>query len=216
MANVINGTDIVVFIGSEVVAHATSHSLSMTMATRDTSNKDTGKFDTKAPARLNVTASCDALVVYTDFAVMAAALLDREPLDVKFGQRSSDGSHDDTVFYAEGKFIITSLDMTAGDQENATYSASFEHYSDFALSTENDLRATIMGSNVTVNEGSDGFAAVYPKGGTPPYTFLWDDVGESTTQYLAGLEAGTFSCKITDVESASVTKTIKITEPPAA
>lgn len=200
MANVvINGTDIVVFIGADAVAHATSHTLGMTMATRETSNKDTGKFGTKAPARLEVNASCDALVVYTDFAIMAQAVTDREPLLVKFGERNTDGTLDEDKFYAEGMFIITSLEMTAGDQENASYSASFEHYSDFALSTDEDLRAIIMSSDATGS--ANGFVAVFPKEGTPPYTYLWAGAGAAdaaTTQSVAGLNPGSYTCTITD------------------
>ena len=208
---VINGTDIVVFMGADAVAHATSHTLGMTMATRETSNKDTGKFNTKAPARLEVTASCDALVVYTDFALMAAAVTDRAPLLVKFGERTAEGTLDDTKFYAEGMFIITSLEMTAGDQENASYSASFEHYSDFALSTEDDLRAFVMSSDAT---GADnGFVAVFPKSGTAPYTYLWAGAGnahEATTQSVAGLAPGTYSCTISDDDDGEVEKTITV------
>lgn len=199
MANVvINGSDIFVFIDGTPVAHATSHTLSMNMNTRDTSNKDTGKFNTKAVGRLDVSATAEALVVYTDFSVMANALLDRVPVTVSFGQRSGDVL-DQTVFYAEGEFIITSLEMNAADQENASYSCSFEHYSDFTLSDDTTLRASGM-----VSEDAT-FAAVFPKGGTAPYTFLWNDTGASTTQYLAAPDAGTYTCTIEDADEATVT-----------
>lgn len=216
MANdkvVINGTDIVAFADGDVLAHSTSHTLSISMNTRETSNKDTGKFNTKAPARLDVQATTEALVVYTDFADIAGKMIAREPIPMAFGERTAEDNLDETKFYAEGDFIITSLEQNAGDQENASYSATFEHYENFALSGDVDLRAGIAKTNTSSAEADDGFAAVLPRGGTAPYTFQWDDVGNSTTQAIEGLAAGTYKCTITDDDGTVVQRTVVITEP---
>jgi len=223
---VINGSDLYVFIDDAVVAHATSHSLSMKMNTRDTSNKDTGKFNTKAVGRMDVTATADALMVYDDLETLMAAYLAREEVHVAFGERTgavldggeyTGGNLDDTTFYADGNFIITSLDMNAGDQENASYSVTFENSdASFAYSGDGTLRAYIVRQNCTENAADDGVAMMMPSGGTAPYTFLWDDLGGSTTQALDDLAPGTYTCVATDDAAATVTVSCTITEPPVA
>ena len=46
---------------------------------------------------------------------------------------------------------------------------------------------------------NDGTATVYPSGGVPPYTYLWDSTtGFQTTQVATGLGAGTYSVTIFD------------------
>jgi hypothetical protein len=222
---VINGSDIVVFIDDVVVAHATSHTLSMKMATRPTSNKDTGKFNTKGTGRLDVTASCDALIVYADVSVMADAYLARSVVQIDFGERTgatltdgeySGGTLDTTKWYATGNFIITGLDINAADESNASYTASFENAdATFAFSTDTTLRVGISHTDSTANAEDDGQVFAKPKGGTPPYTFLWDDTGESTTQYVASLAPGTYTVVVTDADSATATASVVLTEPAA-
>ena len=226
MAEVINGSDLYVFIGGTVVAHATSHTLSMRMNTRDTSNKDTGKFNTKAVGRMDVSATADALVVYVDLETLMTAYLARDVVHVAFGERTgavlTDGAYvggnlDETKFYADGNFIITSLDMNAGDQENASYSVSFENSdATFSFSGDSALRAYIVRQNCTANASDDGIAVAMPSGGTPPYTFLWDDLGASTTQAIDSLPPETYTCVVTDSAAptpAEVTVSCTITEP---
>ncbi len=223
MAEVINGSDLYVFIGGTVVAHATSHTLSMKMNVRDTSNKDTGKFNTKAVGRMDVSATADALTVYTDLSTLMTAYLARVPVAVAFGERSgavlTDGEYtggalDTTTFYAQGNFIITGLDLNAGDQENASYSVSLENSdATFTFSGEGELRAFIVQQNCTANAAADGIAVAMPSGGTAPYTFLWDDLGGATTQALEGVVAGTYTVVVTDDAAAEVTVVCTITEP---
>jgi hypothetical protein len=55
-----------------------------------------------------------------------------------------------------------------------------------------------------------------PAGGTVPYTFLWDDLGASTTQSIDSLAPGTYTCVVTDDAAASVTVSCTITEPAVA
>jgi hypothetical protein len=214
MAVVINGSDIFVYIGGVKVANATSHTLTMNMATRDTSNKDTGKFNTKDVGRLDITASSDALVVYTDLAAMLTAYMARVPVTLHFAEDTA-GSPDTTKFYATGEFVITSMDINAADQANASYSCTFDHYSGFTWSGDAALAVGVLGTNLSANLSADGFVACFPKGGTAPYTFVWDDLGASTDQSVAGLPAGTYTVTVTDNDSAEVTGTVTITEPEA-
>ena len=149
---VINGSEVLVFFSAyaagttpawSVAAHATSHTLSLSMATRETSNKGTGGFVTKATGRIDVTGSMEGMYIdddaynYEDF---MTAMLAKTPLLMIFGKETSTGSGEpDTTtggkshFYASGLFIITGLDATFPDQANSTYTVNFEHYSDFKM-----------------------------------------------------------------------------------
>lgn len=226
---VINGSDLIVFLDDVPVAHGTSYSINMQMNVRNTSNKDTGKFDTSAPGRIKITASSDSLVVYDNLQAMIGAFLAREVVHLAFGERTgavlTDGEYvggqlDETTFFQEGNFIITGLDQNAGDQDNASYTASFENAdSSYSVSTDTALRLRLVKSDVTENAGADGFAAAIVKGGTPPYTYSWATDPEGTDQYISALEAGSYSVEVTDSATptpGTVTGTVIINEPPAA
>jgi hypothetical protein len=220
-----NGSDLYVFLDAVRIAHATSHSISMKMNTRDTSNKDTGKFNTKAVGRMDITASSDNLKVDTDFATLGAAYLARDVVHLAFGDQTGavltdgelvGGTLDDTKFYAEGNFIINGLDENAADQQNASYTVSFENSDgSFSFSTEGDLRVGVLKTNCTANAADDGFAACFPKGGTAPYTFSWDTTPAQTTQSIEGLEPGTYTVTVTDDALATAAGKVVITEPEA-
>jgi hypothetical protein len=211
--NEINGTKLRVWIEDEMVADATSHSLSIKMATRKTSNKDSGKFETKSPGRFEVTGSSDSLMVYGNFEAILAQMISQEPVTMDFGANTDDdGVLDETVWYASGEFIITGFDHTAGDDSNATYTISFEHYSGFTMNLDDmDLYVRTTQVNVTVHEAATGSAAAFVRGGIAPYTYLW--TGGATTSIISGKVAGTYTVTVTDSSSNTGTATVIITEP---
>jgi hypothetical protein len=147
MANeVINGTDVLIFMSSDgttwgSAAHATSHTLSIQMASRDTSNKGTGNFVTKAPGRLDVSGTLEGMYIdgdtynYEDF---MTAIVARTPVYMFFGGNNNNGTSDPSTstaggitFYSSGKFYITGVDATFPDQQNSTYTVKFEHAEGF-------------------------------------------------------------------------------------
>ena len=68
--------------------------------------------------------------------------------------------------------------------------------------------------DVTCPSGSDGTAAVSATGGTPAYTYHWDDAGNSTTASVSGLTAGTYHVTISDqVGVCQDVQTITIDQP---
>ena len=69
----------------------------------------------------------------------------------------------------------------------------------------------VQDSAVSTNGGSDGEATVTPVGGTPPYTYLWDN-GETTVQ-ATGLNAGLHSVTVTDSQNCETSCEIIIEEP---
>ncbi|PCH91771.1 MAG: hypothetical protein COB85_08775, partial [Bacteroidetes bacterium] len=59
----------------------------------------------------------------------------------------------------------------------------------------------------------DGFATVLVIGGTPPYTYSWDDPGTQTTALATGLCAGTYVINIIDSNACSGSASVIIGEP---
>lgn len=212
--NEINGTDLRVWIEGVKVADATSHTMSIQMATRGTSNKDSGKFDTEAAGRFKISATSDALMVYGNFEAILSAMLNQIPVTVDFGQKAADPSNDLDVskFYASGEFLITGFDSNAGDASNATYTVTFSHNSGFTMNLDDmTLLVKTQQVNVAVTGQSTGAAAAFVKGGIAPYTYAW--TGGATTAIISGKAAGTYVVTVTDSSSNTGTATVVITQP---
>tara|TARA_B100001250_G_scaffold213982_1_gene183535 strand:+ start:9337 stop:15732 length:6396 start_codon:yes stop_codon:yes gene_type:complete len=75
------------------------------------------------------------------------------------------------------------------------------------------LTGTSSFTDVSCYGASDGSATVTASGGTPGYTYLWDDPVAQTTQTATGLAPGTYTCLITDANGCTVTNTETITGP---
>ena len=219
MPNVINGTDLVVFMNGDIIAYSDNYTLTKKMKTRDTSNKDSGLWDQTASGRLNVTGSCKGLMVYGSFELLNAAFIARNPVLLEFGPRVGDavgGELDTARSYASGYFYIDTMDEGAGQEGNATYSMTFTHQTGFTHypSTSGALRVRISHSDCTTHGGSQGFAAAFPSGGVAPYTYAW--TGGATTQYITAKAAGTYTVTVTDATTGThltATATVIITEP---
>lgn len=69
--------------------------------------------------------------------------------------------------------------------------------------------------DVSCNGGSDGLATISTSGGTPGYTYLWDDPGAQTTNPASNLPAGTWTVIVTDTMGCMDTIQVTITEPTA-
>ncbi|HLG38839.1 MAG TPA: gliding motility-associated C-terminal domain-containing protein, partial [Chitinophagaceae bacterium] len=66
-------------------------------------------------------------------------------------------------------------------------------------------------NNATCNGSCNGFAWANPSGGTPPYTFLWQN--GSTLFTASGLCAGTYTVNIQDAAGCSTTQQFQIWQP---
>ena len=233
---VINGSDLYVFLNGVRIAHSTSHSIRMKMATRDTSIKDTGKFNTKGVGRMDITATSDNLLVDTDFATLFAAYLNRTVVAIDFGQQTGavltsgeliGGSLDVSEQYLTGNFIITGLDQNAGDQANASYTVSFDNADgSFALTPSTTLRVMIAHRDCMDNAETTPFtgsAYAMAFGGTNtkahPYTYAWSGTGivaPTNLQYIIAQPPGTYTCVVTGYTSsvpATASAVVVIGEP---
>lgn len=79
-------------------------------------------------------------------------------------------------------------------------------------------QADVLGVSTTVSDettvnGCDGSATANPTGGTPPFTYLWDDPLAQTTQTAVDLCAGIYQVFITDSNGCMVNTSIVINPP---
>ncbi|MDF2453061.1 MAG: hypothetical protein K0S26_2565, partial [Bacteroidota bacterium] len=75
------------------------------------------------------------------------------------------------------------------------------------------ITATLVPTNVSCFNGSNGAVTTTVAGGTSAYSYSWNP-GGATSQNVTGLIAGTYTLTITDVLNCIATKTVTITQPP--
>ncbi len=70
---------------------------------------------------------------------------------------------------------------------------------------------TIMTANdATCINSLDGEAWVVPSGGTQPYSFLWNNPGNSTTDTITGINPGLYIVTVTDVNGCTVADSVLV------
>lgn len=134
--SVLNGSSMLVYSGSmgswTPIATATNHTLNISMQTRDTSNKTSGKWVTRANGRLDVNGSAEGFCTHEEgfgYEQLMDLVLERSTVKLLFADVTSE---DDSTpltgseFYATGSFVFTSFDQTAPLEDNATYNVTFE------------------------------------------------------------------------------------------
>jgi len=76
------------------------------------------------------------------------------------------------------------------------------------------LNATVTSTNVTCN-GNDGTATVKATGGSPSYSYLWNDPSSQTGQAATGLSPGDYTVTVTDANGCTTTSSVTISQPNA-
>ncbi len=123
--SVMNSTDVVLKVGSKFVGKMTSASLSVTMATRDISTKDSAGWMEVLEGQKSWTLSGEGLVVYNNTGKTTpdeiyTLLSTRAVVVIQFGSASSDEK------YYTGSGFFTEFSTDAGVEDNATFSFSFQ------------------------------------------------------------------------------------------
>ncbi|MEO1437835.1 MAG: gliding motility-associated C-terminal domain-containing protein, partial [Bacteroidota bacterium] len=75
------------------------------------------------------------------------------------------------------------------------------------------LDISLNGSDLLCKGDSTGTVAVAVQGGTPGYTFLWNNPDSSTTSTVENLFAGIYTVTVTDDNGCTATGTTEVTEP---
>ena len=127
---IMNATDVLIQFSTDgstysEMGRCTSASLSVSMETRDTSNKDSAGWRELLEGQKSWSLSGDGLVTYNiasadGYSDLWGYLTARTKLYVKFGSTTTDEK------YYSGQGFLTSLDQEAGMEDNVTYSFSFE------------------------------------------------------------------------------------------
>ena len=137
---ILNGTDLLFYYSTDsgstwtALGHATSHSLSYSMGTRETSDKSSGTAKTIAPARTSFSGSADGLVTYVascDYHTLLGFIKNRTMLKIASAQDSGGDPDSATVAtgtnaYYTGDIYLTDVTKNAPDDDNVSYSCSFE------------------------------------------------------------------------------------------
>ncbi len=69
------------------------------------------------------------------------------------------------------------------------------------------------GDNISCNGAQDGQVTATAEGGTPGYTFQWNDPTSQSGQTATDLAAGTYTVTVTDAAGCEETATVTLTEP---
>ena len=130
----VNGSDLLVMVGSKAAGHCTTHTATFSTETKDTAVKpaasvaagSTSLFKNKRVSGLSVQVKADGLVfsgeTESGFKDILAAWKAGTPVALKLFKRGGDATP-----YCSGNFIISSLENTAPAGEDATYSATFDN-----------------------------------------------------------------------------------------
>lgn len=119
-----NGTNLGVYIGGTLIGASTECSLSLSMETIDVSTKDSDAWRYLLAGMRSGSVSVSGLIDYAggtyDVPDLFAAFTGRTALTLKFStEDTGDQSYTASAF-------ITSLEQSAGTEDTATYSATFE------------------------------------------------------------------------------------------
>jgi gliding motility-associated-like protein len=107
--------------------------------------------------------------------------------------------------------IVTGLapdtyNVTVTDTNGATTTASV------IINEPAVLTLNVVDDNVTCFGADNGTATAIPGGGTPGYTYLWDD-GGSTTNMITGLAPGQYEVTVTDDNGCTEVGSTFVSEP---
>ena len=133
--SVMNSTDVVIMVASEIVGKMTSASLSVTMATRDISTKDSAGWMEVLEGQKSWTLSGEGLVVYNNTGKATpddiyTLLSNRTAVAIEFGSETTDEK------YYSGSGFFTEFSTDAGVEDNATFSFSFQGTSTLTQGTQ--------------------------------------------------------------------------------
>ena len=142
---IIQGGDLMLFINNKSIGYATSHSLSISADTKETSTKDSGgKWQTSEVGIISWTASSENLYANEAQGMTYSGLFDamvaRTQIDAVFTLKDNStnpetGKSDEVPTGGwtpkansgyQGKVIITSLELNAPNGENASFTVQFQ------------------------------------------------------------------------------------------
>jgi TP901-1 family phage major tail protein len=129
------GGDMMLFVDSKPIAFSTDAKLEITADVREISSKDSGYWKERSPGKLDWKTSTDALYTESltgatnDFEDLYSKMVLRVPITVVFAAKTGtvpEWTVDPAKKKFTGQAIITSLSVSAPDNETTTYSVALE------------------------------------------------------------------------------------------
>lgn len=118
---------------------------------------------------------------------------------------SNGGTDSSIIHLAAGTYSVTVTDSAGG---RATLS-------DTVRAPQYQLLVdSVTHRNVLCFGGASGVAGIYPRGGTPGYSYVWSTTPAQSSQLASGLTAGTYAVTVTDINGCSVTAITQVGQPP--
>jgi len=124
---VVDGVNMLLSVNDTVIGSSSTCSVEITRATRSTSSKDTGIWDSFAAGTMTWTMTSENFVNFAGqngFDEMYEAMVSGNPVSVACAY-DQDGEGTDT-FKLAGEAIITSLPLSAPKGENISFSITFQ------------------------------------------------------------------------------------------
>ncbi|MDD2637147.1 MAG: SprB repeat-containing protein, partial [Bacteroidales bacterium] len=120
-----------------------------------------------------------------------------------------------TYFWSNTQATATLTNVPAGTYYvTVTDGNNCEFTLETTITQPEPLGLTLNISNmVSCNGFTDGSITATCIGGTPNYTYQWNDPANSSSPFINGLSADTYSCVVTDANSCTLSETVTITEP---
>ncbi len=128
----INGSDLLVYVDGTAITHSTSCSISIAMATRGATTKDSAGWSESLEGLRSWSVSSDQMIALDaaqGLEEVFELLKDRDTVTVKFA------TDDATDRFFTGSAFITALDVNADNEETATFTVAFEGTGNLILST---------------------------------------------------------------------------------
>ena len=132
---ILNGTDIRLYDSTTniLVTFAQNGSINLNLSLREITNKQSGGYKESLESTRDFTIDIDGAYAWTDASgsaltngaddlALSNIITNRTPLVVRFG--NTGGATGDT--YYQGSVFLTSFSVSAGTEDTATYSMSFE------------------------------------------------------------------------------------------
>jgi gliding motility-associated-like protein len=121
-------------------------------------------------------------------------------------------SLDGGLFQISGTFSS----LSAGSYTIRVRDVAMDIYDLTVTIAENEpMNVAASGEDVHCYGGATGSVTSIVTGGTAPYTYSWNTVPEQLTETATGLQAGTYTVTVTDVNGCIASNNVIITQPPA-
>jgi hypothetical protein len=151
-----------------------------------------------SPPQLQAVTTSTSVPCFGDCNGTAAVSLSGGTPGYTYAWAPGNGTGPSVTGLCAGTYTVTGTDASGCEITSTT-----------TVTSPTQLAVTSSHTDETNAAANDGTATATPSGGTPGYTYLWMP-GSQTTAIATGLNAGTYTCTITDANGCTTTTTVTI------